>query len=212
MHPPLHHPYLDHPEESSIEETLDGIQKLFQSGRFKRFGLSNYDAWEVRRIYNYASSKGYVLPSIFQGHFNAVSRQYEKTLFPLLRELNISFYADFPTAGLILTDTLGTGSTLWDPSTRFGGDKIYNIPGLLKALPEWQNIAEEAGMSKEALAYRWVAYSSILSSEHGDALMIWALRPKTLERVLEMLAQGPLDSSIAEKIDHVWETIDRYRY
>lgn len=35
-HPPLHHPYLDHPEEDSIEETLDGIQKLFQSGRFKR--------------------------------------------------------------------------------------------------------------------------------------------------------------------------------
>ena len=141
-----------------------------------------------------------------------MSRQYEKTLFPLLRELNISFYADFPTAGLVLTDTLGTGSTLWDPSTRFGGDKIYNIPGLLKALPEWQNIAEEAGMSKEALAYRWVAYNSILSSEHGDALMIQASQLKSLELVLEMLAQGPLDSSIAEKIDHVWETIEWYRY
>lgn len=67
-------------------------------------------------------------------------------------------------------------------------------------------------MSKEALAYRWVAYNSILSSEHGDALMIQASQLKSLELVLEMLAQGPLDSSIAEKIDHVWETIEWYRY
>lgn len=199
-------------KETSIEETADAVQELYKTGRFKRFGLSNFDAADVRKIYDYASSKGYVLPSVFQGNFNPVSRHYEKTLFPLLRELNISFYAYSPIAGGFLTksaETLGSSTARWDPSQFLGElyHKIYNRPTLMKALSEWQSIAEEAGISRAALAYRWVTFNSILSPEHGDGIIIGASNPKQLEQTLDALAQGPLDSSIAKKIDHVWETV-----
>jgi aflatoxin B1 aldehyde reductase len=40
-----------------------------------------------------------VLPSVYQGNYNAVSRNGEDALFPLLKKNKISFYAYSPAAG-----------------------------------------------------------------------------------------------------------------
>lgn len=123
----------------------------------------------MRRVYDYAKSKGYVLPTVFQGNYNPVARHYDTTLFPLLRELNIAFYAYSPIAGGFLvkdaqTLNTGGGQGRWNPDSRTG--KIYNDryikPSLLEALSDWEAIAKDARVSKAALAYRWVMYNSKL--------------------------------------------------
>ena len=142
----------------------------------------------MRRVYDYAKSKGYVLPTVFQGNYNPVARHYDATLFPLLRELKIAFYAYSPLAGGFLVkdiETLGTGSGQgrWDPTTWIGKvyNKIYVKPKLLEALSEWEAIANEARVSKAALAYRWVMYNSKLSAEHGDGIIVCIFqRPDSL--------------------------------
>jgi aryl-alcohol dehydrogenase-like predicted oxidoreductase len=63
------------------------------------FGLSYYKPRQVREVYDFAKSKGYVLPTVYQGNYNPVARHYDFTLFPLLRELEIAFYACSPLAG-----------------------------------------------------------------------------------------------------------------
>lgn len=135
----------------------------------------------MRRVYDYAKSKGYVLPTVFQGNYNPVARHYDTTLFPLLRELNIAFYAYSPIAGGFLvkdaqTLNTGGGQGRWDPNTYSG--KVYNDrytkPSLLEALSEWEAIANEARVSKAALAYRWVMYNSKLS--HGDGIIVRIFR------------------------------------
>lgn len=85
--------------------------------------------------------------------------------------------------------------------------KIYNKPSLVEALTEWQSIAEEAGIAKAALAYRWVTYHSILSAEHGDAIIIGSNSVERLQQTLDAIAQGPLEPSIVKRIGHVWETV-----
>ena len=157
-------------------------QKKSSSGAYKshiQFGLSNFTPEDVRKVYDYAASKGYVLPTVFQGHYNAVARHYETALFPILRELNIAFYAYSPLAGGFLVkdaktlDTSG-GRDRWDPSNWAG--KVYNKmemePLLLEVLSEWEAIANEARVSKSALAYRWAMYHSRLSAEHGDGIIV----------------------------------------
>jgi aflatoxin B1 aldehyde reductase len=36
---------------------------------------------------------GYIKPTVYQGHYNALCRQGEEKLFPLLREHGVKFYA-----------------------------------------------------------------------------------------------------------------------
>lgn len=132
----------------------------------------------------------------------------------MLRELKISFYAYSPLAGGFLskspeTITEGKGTGRWDPKSPAGYSylKYYNTPRQVQALAKWQAIAEEAGTSKAALAYRWVTYNSILKPEHGDGIILGASKVQQLAETLQSLDQGPLPESIVTKINHIWELV-----
>ncbi|KAL2059052.1 hypothetical protein ABVK25_000344 [Lepraria finkii] len=116
-----------------------GVKSVWQSSR--TFGLSNFKPEDVRQIYDFAKSKGYVLPTVYQGNYNPVARHCDKILFPLLRELKIAFYAYSPLAGGFLVkdaETLrkGGGVGRWDPNDRVGElyHHHYNRPLLVEAL------------------------------------------------------------------------------
>lgn len=204
--------YLHSPDPSTpIEETLRGIQKVFTAGAFRRFGLSNYSVDDVRQIHEHQKSKGWVLPSVYQGSYNPISRHYETDLLPLLRELKISFYAYSPTAGGFLAKSK---QQVLDGAGRFGKDggveglfynELYNKPALLDILDTWSEIAQDAGTSPYHLATRWVSYHSALKPEHGDALIIGVRGLEQLNENLAGLKQGPLPSDISERVDAVWE-------
>ena len=59
----IHAPDYDTP----LEQTLEGINEVYKKGFFKRFGLSNYKAEDVEKVYNHCKEKGYPLPSVYQG-------------------------------------------------------------------------------------------------------------------------------------------------
>ena len=59
----IHAPDADTP----IEQTLEGVNEVYKMGFFKRFGLSNYKAEDVEKVYNHCKEKGYPLPSVYQG-------------------------------------------------------------------------------------------------------------------------------------------------
>lgn len=84
---------------------------------------------------------------------------------------------------------------------------FYNTPRQVQALAEWQAISEEAGISKAALAYRWVTYNSILKPEHGDGITIGASAVQQLNETLKSLDQGPLPEIVVTKIDRIWELV-----
>ena len=146
---------------------------------------------------------------MYQGNYNPVGRHSEKTLFPLLRKLKISFYAYSPIAGGFLVkspEEITSGKGRFDKSTTLGPvyQKLYNKPLLLTALTEWDNISKEAGISKAALAYRWTTYNSNLNPESGDGIILGATRPAQLKETLESLTKGPLEQWIVSRIEEVW--------
>ncbi|SCU84776.1 LAMI_0C08834g1_1 [Lachancea mirantina] len=207
--------YLHSPDPSTpLEETLATINELYKAGKFEKFGISNYTASDVRKIYEIAKKNGYPLPSVYQGNYNAFARKIEDDLFPVLRELNITFYAYSPIAGGFLArsrqqiEEAAEGGR-FDPSSFIGQmyRQLYAKPSLLKALEEWEQIAESEGISKVSLAYRWVAYHSELSGKYGDAFILGARTPQQLEQTLEALAEGPLSAEAAKKVRSLWELI-----
>ncbi|KXT07402.1 hypothetical protein AC578_414 [Pseudocercospora eumusae] len=205
--------YIHAPDANTdLEETLSAINEVYKSGFFKRFGLSNYDAEDVQRVYDHCKAKGYPLPQVYQGNYSAVARKPEQLLFPTLRKLNMSFYAYSPLAGGFLVKSkeeiargagrFNTGTVLSNMYTAMFGKQSY-----LDALEEWASIAEDEGVTKADLAYRWVRYSSPLKPEHGDAMIIGASNVEQLKETLSSINCGPLSENAVKRIDQLWETI-----
>lgn len=71
-----------------FEETLEGIDALHKSGAFRRFGISNFDADQTNEVLRICRERGFVLPTVYQGNYNAVGRLAETELFPILRKNN----------------------------------------------------------------------------------------------------------------------------
>ncbi|KAK3675469.1 hypothetical protein LTR78_004552 [Recurvomyces mirabilis] len=205
--------YIHAPDgDTDIAETLAGINEVHKKGFFKRFGLSNYQAKDVRNVYEHCEKHGYVKPSVYQGNYSAVARKQEEVLFPTLRELGISFYAYSPIAGGFLTKTkqdIADGKGRFDVNGPLGDmyASMYGRPKLLEALEKWADIAKEEGVSKADLAYRWVKYNSPLSSKHGDAIIIGASSVEQLKQTLDTISKGPLSDKAAKRIDELWEGI-----
>jgi aflatoxin B1 aldehyde reductase len=178
-----------------LEEILDGVNELYKSGAFKRFGLSNFTGKEIEQVVSLAKEKGYVVPSVYQGNYNPFARRTETEVLPILRKYNFAFYAYSPSAGGFLTKTSdkirngGTGR--WDPESRLG--KLYN--------------ALYAGVSTAELAYRWVAHHSKLQREFGDAVIVGAQNPEHLRETVAWIKNGALDTEVTKKIDAIWDGI-----
>lgn len=192
---------------------LAAVDQLYKAGTFKRFGLSNYSAEEVEKVVALAKERNYVLPSVYQGNYNAVARRNEAEILPTLRKHNIALYAYSPVAGGFLTKTseqLKTAATgRWDPETPVGQlyQKLYAKPALFDALDTWNQIANDAGISNVELAYRWASHNSKLQFELGDGIIVGARNPEQLRGVVAAIGNGPLSVDVVQKIDAIWEKI-----
>ena len=205
--------YIHAPDDALPPATwLPTIDKLYKEGVFKRLGLSNFHAPQVREVYDEAKSKGFVLPSVFQGNYSPVTRKQEQDLFPLLRELNMAFYAYSPMAGGFLAKTKQSlldgvkDGRFAEPKSGLGSmyRDMYLKPVMLDALEEWVIAAKEEGVSQAELAYRWVSFHSPLKRENGDAIIIGARTTEQAVETIQGLKKGPLKESVIKKIDEVW--------
>lgn len=143
-----------------------------------------------------------------------MARHAEHDLFPLLRKLKISFYAYSPIAGgFLVKDSASLKSK--EVEGRFGeqtflGDiyrKLYGKESMYQALDGWGEIATAAGISKAALAYRWVTYHSGLRKVNGDGIVIGASKISQLEETLTAIEAGPLDVRAAKRASDIWERV-----
>ncbi len=200
--------------DTPLEESLQTLHELYEEGKFKHFGLSNFRVEQVQQVYDICSANKYVLPTVFQGNYNAVARRAEDELLPLLRKLKISFFAYSPLAGGFLAKSSdqfkGPLSGRWDTEGPIGQlyHKLYNKPQLIAALDKWGEAAEKAGSTRAALAYRWVVHHSAIKAENGDAVIIGASTIKQLQETLAAsVSGGPLPDEVVALIEEVWETV-----
>lgn len=58
-----------------------------------KLGLCNYGAKQMKEWLKICDEKGYIKPSVYQGHYNALCRHNEADLYPLLRKYGIKISA-----------------------------------------------------------------------------------------------------------------------
>ena len=209
--------YVHGPDRNlSLDEWVPQVNALHGEGKFKRFGVSNFSPEETRALHEYARAKGYVLPTVYQGNYNAVSRLIDDTLFPVLRELGIAFYAYSPVAGGFLTKTkaaleAGTADGRFKKDHEAPVAKMYHDfyykPKLLEGLGRWEALAEQQGVPRAELAYRWVYYHSQLKQDLGDVVIVGASKPEQITQTVEGIRRGPLKPEVVKGIEEVWQLV-----
>ncbi|KAF2138398.1 uncharacterized protein K452DRAFT_353222 [Aplosporella prunicola CBS 121167] len=210
----VHMFYLHGPDRATpFEETLREVNALYKEGRFERFGLSNFQAWEVAQMCEIAKRHGWVQPSVYQGLYNAQNRLVEAELVPCLRHYGISLYVFNPLAGGFLTSRYHRGQEQFEEGSRFDPkrkqgqlhqSRYWNEPNF-KALDILRPVIAKHGISEAEAALRWLAHHSALKKEYNDAVIVGASSTKHLEENLVALEQGPLPQDVVDALDAGWE-------
>ncbi|KAF7374838.1 Aldehyde reductase [Mycena sanguinolenta] len=210
--------YIHMPDPSvDLEDQLKGINAAYAAGYFKRFGLSNFTVEDVQRVYDICRDKGYPLPTVYQGNYNAFSRRPETGAFiPTLRRLGIAFYVYSPITGGLLTKTpqqfRGTGRKMaaLRRATPSAGFTTGSTTGLhiTRRSRCGRRAAKETGYSKAELAYRWVAFDSIVDSKYGDAIIFGANSYTQIEETMRWLKQGSVGAAAKAKVDEIWKVVE----
>ena len=86
-----------------LEDTLGEVDACYKAGKFEEFGLSNFPAWQVVEICQFCKRQGYILPTVYQGVYNALNRSAEYELVPVLRNYGLKYYTHGSLASGFLT-------------------------------------------------------------------------------------------------------------
>ena len=202
--------YLHFPDASvPVESPLEACADLFAQGKFKRLGLSNFPAWLVVDVYYKCKENGWMLPSVYEGLYNPLSRKAEGELKQVLDAFGLSFCAYNPLAGGMLTnkysgmsDAPTDGRFINRPNykNRYWKQSYFDAIDVLKKL------CEAHGISIIEATYRWMAYHSMLNMSRGDAIIIGVSKISQLSQNIAAVENGKLPDEIVEAFENAWET------
>lgn len=205
--------YLHAPDRKTpFEDTLREVNNLHKEGKFNRFGISNYMAWEVAQICEICEKNGWIKPSVYQGVYHALQRSIEPELFPCLRHYGLALYAFQPLAGGLLTGRYSREQENFEPGSRFDPDvmhgathrTLYWNESYFDALDVIRPAAERHGLSVAEVSLRWLEYHSLMKNEFGDAIIVGASSGKHLEGNLADLEKGPLPEDVVQEMEKAW--------
>ena len=203
--------YLHSPDlETPVVRTLECCFELYQQGKFRDFGLSNYASWQVAEVVEICRREGWMEPIVYQGMYNALTRDVERELFPCLRNYGISFNAYNPLAGGLLTGKYKSLDDFPD-SGRFSENKGYQgrywKQDYFEVLQKLGEACKEHGLTPTQAAMSWLVNHSLLDSEQGDGIIIGVTKIEHLKANMAASKSAPLDQAILDILDQGWEII-----
>ncbi len=146
--------------ETPIEETMNALKSLQQSGKIRYFGVSNYSFSQLKESIKFGSV------ATQQVQYNLLYRSIEKEVIPYCREHAIGVLAYSPLASGVLTGK-------YDKSTHFSDWRAKGILGdftgnayerNIEKVQELSELAQSSGKSCGQLAINWLLSQSGVTS------------------------------------------------
>ncbi|KIJ50519.1 hypothetical protein M422DRAFT_65672 [Sphaerobolus stellatus SS14] len=205
--------YLHAPDRTvPFEETVSTINDLYKEGHFEEFGLSNYLSYEVAEIVSICKAKGYVVPTVYQGVYNAVDRTIETELIPCLRRYGLKFAAYCPLAGGFLVGLhLDENSTAVENS-HFGKNAPFGwyfderYMGMVGPVRELRDIAGNHELTIHQASSRWLQHhSALIPSDLG--IIYGASKLHHIEPLLQYNSEGPLPEEVVQAFEECYQKV-----
>ena len=194
--------------KTPIDEALQTVKELYEQGKIKELGLSNYPAWQVIDIAYKCDKIGCPRPMVYQGMYNALCRNVEPELFPAIRSLGMRFYAFNPLAGGMLTGKHQHFEDAPEPG-RFARlesyRKRYWKQSYFDAVDEIRKACDMEGIPMVEAAYRWLCNHSCLDATKGDGILLGASKITQLEQNMAAAQKRELPLRILDAMDAAWE-------
>lgn len=201
--------FLHFPDPATpVESVLSAMADLHDQGKYKELGLSNFPAWMVADVWYICKSHGWVLPTVFEGIYNPLTRKAEIELNACLSHYGLRFYAYNPMVGGLLTGRYRAFNE--EPSDgrfthRPNYQKRYWKQSYFKAVDVIKEAAGKHGLTTIEATYRWLAYHSMLNEKRGDAILIGASKLNHLIENMKAVKAGPLPEGVIEAFEKAWE-------
>ena len=201
--------FLHFPDPATpVESVLSAMADMHERGMFRELGLSNFPAWMVSDVRHICESRGWVLPTVYEGIYNPLTRKAETELNDCLNHFGMRFSAYNPMAGGLLTGRYGKfedAPTDGRFTHRPNYQKRYWKKSYFDAVDVLKSACERNGIGIVESVYRWLAYHSMLDGDRGDAIIIGASKLSHLIQNMEAVKAGPLPEDMIEAFERAWE-------
>ena len=186
--------YLHQPDrQTPPSETMQTVADLYQQGKFKALGVSNFAAWQVADLERLAAEYGAPRPIIGQNVYNLVARRLEDEWMEFAQVHQITTMCYNPLAGGLLVAPPADGA----PS-RFSGSvlaemykKRYWTPEVLAAITRIAELADSAGIALPELGLRWM-----ISQPGVGSPLLGGDRVEHVTSNIASIAKGPLPDDL----------------
>eukprot|EP00413_Alexandrium_margalefii_P035380 CAMPEP_0204588026 /NCGR_PEP_ID=MMETSP0661-20131031/48385_1 /ASSEMBLY_ACC=CAM_ASM_000606 /TAXON_ID=109239 /ORGANISM="Alexandrium margalefi, Strain AMGDE01CS-322" /LENGTH=333 /DNA_ID=CAMNT_0051597801 /DNA_START=40 /DNA_END=1041 /DNA_ORIENTATION=- len=192
-----------------LEDTLAEINACHAAGKLEEFGLSNFPAWQVVEICQYCKRLRFVMPTVYQGVYNALNRTAEYELVPVLRAYGLKYYTHGSLASGFLTGKYKKGVPPVKGVDRFAQqrrikqyeERYLKRDEMFSALDAIGAAASAAGITVLEAAVRWTQHHSAVDASCGDTVLIGVSRLEQLEPIMSASKGGPLPPPVVEAFD-----------
>jgi voltage-dependent potassium channel beta subunit len=188
---------------TSIEETVRGMDDLIHQGRILYWGTSEWSASDIMRAHGIARELGLTPPQMEQPQYNMLHRdRVEKEYLPLYREIGLGTTIWSPLASGLLTGKYNDGIPDGTRATLKGYDWLREhviTPQNIAKVKQLQTVATDLGCSMAQLALAWC-----LKNSHVSTVITGASRPEQVAENMKAIEfVQKLDSDAMERLEKI---------
>jgi aryl-alcohol dehydrogenase-like predicted oxidoreductase len=180
--------------QTPLEETLEALDLLVQSGKVRYVGASNYASWQLMKALGTADRLSLPRFASQQIYYSLQAREAEYELIPLAVDQGLGVLVWSPLAGGLLSGKYRRNHEAPAGSrqlTDWGEPPVYDPEGLYDIVEVLVGIGEQRGVSAAQIA---LAYT--LGKPAVTSLVIGA---RTAEQLSDNLAAASLDLTADER-------------
>jgi len=145
-------------DETPLEETLEGLDRLVRQGKVRHVGCSNWMAWQLCKSLLLSRANGITPMQSVQPPYNLVQRDIERDMLPLCTDQHIGVLSYSPLAAGFLTGKYRRDGEV-PKGTRFdiipGHQRIYFTDRGFATLEGLEAVSQESGQSMIQLSLAW---------------------------------------------------------
>ena len=144
--------------DTPIEETLEALHDIVQSGKVRYLGASSMFAWQFMKMLAVADAHGWTRFVSMQNHYNLVYREEEREMLPLCRDEGIGVIPWSPLArGFLAGNRRGAdrGETARAKSDEFA-HQLYYTDADFTIADRVAEIAAARGVKPTQIALAWL--------------------------------------------------------